>query len=71
MLRPLIVFAGSKPDCVPGGKNPSYNPNQYLIGLGIAPVIDEGSTDIQKADNAARAKIAKQIRVSLYEDLLM
>ena len=69
MLTPLKVFAEGKPDWVPGGKHPSYNPRQYLTGIGIAPMTDESAGDIQKADSAARAEIAKQIQVSLYEDI--
>ena len=69
ILTPLIVFAEGKPDWVPGGRHPSYNPKQYLTGVGIAPMTDDSAGDIQKADNAARAEIAKQIQVSLYEDI--
>jgi hypothetical protein len=69
VLMPFAVFSETRPDWVPGGKHPSYNPKQYLTGIGIAPVTDDSAGDIQKADNSARAEIAKQIQVSLYEDI--
>jgi hypothetical protein len=68
-LTPFAGFADDRPGWVPNGRHTSYNPKQYLIGIGIAPATTDSGEDIQKADNAARADVAKQIRVSLSEDL--
>jgi hypothetical protein len=69
ILMPSVVFAESRPDWISGGRHLSFSPKQYLTGIGIAPVTDDSVVDIQKADNSARAEIAKQIKVSLYEDI--
>ncbi len=68
-LMPFTGFAEDRPDWVPNGRHSSYNPKQYLVGIGIAPATSDSASDIQSADNAARANVAKQIRVSLSEDL--
>ncbi len=68
-LTPLMIVAEDRPDWVQNGRHTSYNPKQYLVGIGIAPVTGDSGSDIQKADNTARANVAKQIRVSLSEDL--
>lgn len=68
-LMPLVVTAEDRPGWVPNGRHASYNPKQFLVGIGIAPATNDSGADIQKADNSARSAIAKQIRVSLSEDL--
>jgi|GEM_PF-2561239 hypothetical protein len=68
ILTPFTGFAEDRPGWVLNGRHTSYNQKDYLVGIGIAPATSDSGADIQKADNAARADVAKQIRVSLSED---
>lgn len=60
----------SRPDWVDGGWGSRYPEALYIVGLGVASGSGEESEDRQKADQRARAEIAKQIRVEIAQQIV-
>ena len=71
LLTGFAAFAAnkSKPEWVATGKAGDYPDSQYIVGIGTAADTHNTSKDQTAADEAAKAKLAEQIQVSIQSDL--
>ena len=59
-----------KPAWVDGGKISRFPARRYIVGISASPDTGEETADRSRADNSARAEVAKQIRVQVREAIV-
>lgn len=69
LFTPFKVFSDKVPVWVEKGYHPKYTEHLYIIGIGIVKGTGDEEKDIKRADDSARAEIAKQIKVHVQEEI--
>ena len=72
LLASSGAWAGKKdrPSWVDGERVSRYPAGRYIVGIGTSPDTGDETQDRARADNAARAEVAKQIRVQVKEAIV-
>ena len=72
LLASSGAWAGKKdrPSWVDGERVSRYPAGRYIVGIGTSPDTGDEAQDRARADNAARAEAAKQIRVQVKEAIV-